>query len=144
MARGPLEFVVVEFPGDPPGAVLAPELRRLVDQGIVRIIDVVIIKRAVDGSVTRHELGELAGSADYEALDPAIQAVAGLIAEDDIAELAESITPGSTAVALLFEHAWLTNIRTAIVEAGGEVILAERIPGPVVDAIEQVAVSSGG
>ncbi|GHJ50090.1 hypothetical protein Cs7R123_74320 [Catellatospora sp. TT07R-123] len=140
MARGPLEFVVVEFPDRVPGRELAPELHRLVDQEIVRIIDTVVVTRAADGTVTTHELGEYEGDPDFEALDPDIQAVDGLISEQDVRDLAEAITPGATALVLLFEHVWLRSMRATVAAAGGEVVLAERIPGPVVDAIEAAGV----
>lgn len=136
MKRGPLEFVVVEFAGRIPGRHLAPELHRLTDQEIVRIIDTVVVDKAADGTVTSHELREYQGDADFEAIDPAIQAVDGLISEQDVRDLAEAITPGAQALVLLFEHLWLANVRTVVAEAGGEIVLAERIPAPVADAIE--------
>lgn len=142
MSRGPLEFVVVEFTDGFPGRRIAPELHRLVDQEIVRIIDMVVVDRAEDGTITSHELREYEGDEEFEAIDPVIQAVDGLISEQDVQALAESITPGAKALVLLFEHLWLRSIRTVITEAGGEVVLTERIPGPVVDAIEAAATAT--
>ncbi len=144
MKRGPLEFVVVEFTDGFPGRRLGPELHRLVDQEIVRIIDMVVVDRAADGTVTSHELGEYEGDAEFEAIDAAIQAVDGLISERDVHDLAETIKPGAKALVLLFEHLWLSSLRTVIDEAGGEIVMAERIPGPVVEAIEEAAVAVGG
>ncbi|GAA1623496.1 DUF6325 family protein [Catellatospora bangladeshensis] len=144
MKRGPLEFVVVEFTGGFPGRRLGPELHRLVDQEIVRIIDMVVVDRAADGTVTSHELSAYEGDAEFEAIDAAIQAVDGLISEQDVHDLAETIRPGAKALVLLFEHLWLSSLRTVIDEAGGEIVMAERIPGPVVDAIEEAAVAAGG
>ncbi|MEU7820116.1 DUF6325 family protein [Catellatospora sp. NPDC049133] len=138
MKRGPLEFVVVEFAGRIPGRRIAPELHRLVDQEIVRIIDMVVVDRAADGAVTSHELRDYQGDEDFEAIDPAIQAVDGLISERDVQDLAEAITPGAQALVLLFEHRWLAGVRAVVAEAGGEIVLAERIPAPVVDAVEAV------
>ncbi|GAA1417976.1 DUF6325 family protein [Catellatospora coxensis] len=138
MKRGPLEFVVVEFAGRIPGRRIAPELHRLVDQEIVRIIDMVVVDRAADGAVTSHELREYQDDADFEAIDPAIQAVDGLISERDVQDLAEAITPGAQALVLLFEHRWLAGVRAVVAEAGGEIVLAERIPAPVADAVEAV------
>ncbi|BCJ72547.1 hypothetical protein CS0771_20910 [Catellatospora sp. IY07-71] len=144
MKRGPLEFVVVEFTDGFPGRRLGPELHRLVDQEIVRIIDMVVVDRAADGTVTSHELSEYEGDAEFEAIDAAIQAVDGLISEQDVQDLAETIRPGAKALVLLFEHLWLSSLRAVIDEAGGEIVMAERIPGPVVDAIEEAAVAAGG
>lgn len=138
MKRGPLEFVVVEFAGRIPGRRIAPELHRLVDQEIVRIIDMVVVDKAADGAITTHELREYQGDEDFEAIDPAIQAVDGLISERDVQDLAEAITPGAQALVLLFEHRWLVGVRAVVAEAGGEIVLAERIPAPVVDAVEAV------
>lgn len=144
MKRGPLEFVVVEFTDGFPGRRLGPELHRLVDQEIVRIIDMVVVDRAADGTATSHELSEYEGDAEFEAIDAAIQAVDGLISERDVRDLAETIRPGAKALVLLFEHLWLSSLRTVIDDAGGEIVMAERIPGPVVDAIEEAAVAAGG
>jgi hypothetical protein len=139
MSRGPLEFVVVEFTGEIPGAQLAPELKRLVDQEIVRIIDILFVKKEADGRITTHELSEFAGNPEFEALDSAIQSVDGLITETDVSDLAADLEPGVTAGVLLFEHLWVTGMRAAIEAAGGQIVFTERIPGPVVDAIEGAA-----
>ncbi|MEV4411038.1 DUF6325 family protein [Catellatospora sp. NPDC049609] len=144
MKRGPLEFVVVEFTDGFPGRRIAPELHRLVDQEIVRIIDMVVVDRAADGTVSSHELSDYDGDAEFEAIDAAIQAVDGLISERDVRDLADSITPGAKALLLLFEHLWLSSLRAVIDESGGEIIVDERIPEPIVDAIEEAVAATGG
>lgn len=140
--RGPVEMLVVEFPGEVPGAKFAPEIRRLVSQQIVRIIDILVVRKSLTGEISTHELSEFEGNEHFEALDTAIQSVDGLIANADVEQLAEALTPGATAVALLFEHLWAVNARRAMEEAGGAVVLMERIPGPVVDEIEAATVSA--
>jgi hypothetical protein len=138
--RGPVEMLVVEFPGEVPGATFAPEIRRLVSQQIVRIIDILVVRKAMTGEVTTHELGEFEGNEHFEALDAAVQSVDGLVADSDVEALGEALSPGATAIVLLFEHLWAVNARRAMEEAGGAVVLMERIPGPVVDEIEAALV----
>lgn len=140
--RGPVEMLVVEFPGEIPAGTFAPELKRLVSQQIVRIIDILVVRKAITGEVSTHELSEFEGNDHFEALDAAVQSVDGLVADSDVEALGAALSPGATAIVLLFEHLWAINARRAMEEAGGAVVLMERIPGPVVDAIEAVAAGS--
>jgi len=136
MSRGPLDLVVVEFPGDLPGGQLAPKIARLVEQGTIRMIDVAFVRKDADGSVETFELTEREGNAEYEAFDSIVQAVDGLIADDDLLAIAEELTPGTTAGVLLWENLWAADLRQSVLDAGGRVVLAERIPAPVVEAVE--------
>lgn len=131
-----MELVVAEFPGPVPGEALAPELRRLVEQGVIRIVDIAFVRKGSDGEVALLELGDLEGDPAYEALDVVVEAVDGLIAEQDLTEIASEVTAGATAVVLLFEHTWATALRGILTGTGGEVIFTERIPAPVVEAVE--------
>lgn len=139
MSRGPMELVVAEFPGGVPGEALAPELRRLVDQDVIRIVDITFVRRHVDGTVSLLELSDHQGDPAYEALDTVVQAVDGLIAEQDLTEIADELGPDTTAIVLLFEHTWAGTLRGILSSAGGEVVFTERIPAPVVEAVEAAA-----
>ncbi|MEV6964694.1 DUF6325 family protein [Hamadaea sp. NPDC051192] len=137
MSRGPLDLVVVEFPDDLPGT-LAPKIARLVDQGAIRIIDVAFVRKDAEGNVGSFELTEREGEAAYEAFDSTIQAVDGLIGEDDLAAIGAELSPGSTAGVLLWENLWAAELRSEVQAAGGRIALAERIPADVVEALETV------
>jgi uncharacterized membrane protein len=138
MGRGPLELIAVEYPGAVPGRALAPELRRLVDAGVIKIIDIAFVMKDADGTVTAFEISEREGDDDFEALDEVVQTIDGFIADDDIAEIGQDLEPGMTASLLLFEHAWMRELREIVSGAGGEVVMTERIPAVVADAVESV------
>ncbi len=139
MSRGPLEFVVIEFPDRVPGRILGPELDRLVANKTIQLIDMLFVSKAEDGTVDSFELADRDGDGEFEALDVAAQAIDGLISPQDVAAVGEGLQPGATAMIVLFEHAWMRDIRDTVLTAGGEIVLAERIPAPVVEAVEALA-----
>lgn len=143
MGRGPLEFVVVDFPDGVPGIALGPQLRALVDRGVINVIDMLFVTRAEDGAVRSFELSERAGDPHFEALDLVVQEVDGLIGEQDVADVGAALLPGHTAALLLFEHAWVREVGRTVADAGGEVILVERIPATVADAVATARATVG-
>lgn len=138
MSRGPMELTIVEFPGDVPGDQLAPELRRLVDADVIRIVDLVFLEKDASGEVTTFELRDREGDDAYEAFDDLVYAVEGLIAMEDMDEIGADIKPGDVAAVLLVEHVWAAKLSEITRNAGGEVVWTERIPAAVVEAIAAV------
>lgn len=137
MSRGPLEFVVIEFPDLVPGKKIGPQLQSLVDKGVISLIDITFVTKSADGgTVSSFELTDRDGDGEFEALDIAVEAIDGLVSNQDVAAVGADLEPGHTAMIVLFEHVWMRGIRDAIKGAGGEVVLVERIPGPVVEAVE--------
>jgi hypothetical protein len=134
-----MELAVVEFPHGVPGERLAPELARLVDSGVIRIVDLTFVTKSADGTVSTFELSERDGEDDFEALDGILHAVEGLISEDDLAEIAAEVNAGATAAVLLFEHVWARDLREIMTSVGGEVAWTERIPAAVVEAVAAAA-----
>lgn len=135
MSRGPLDLVVVQFPGDVPGARLAKDIARLVEQDTIRVIDLAFVRKDADGTVSTFEISAQEGHPDFEALDAVVQAVDGLIAEDDLAAVAAEMPAGCTAVALLWENVWAAQLRRTVTDAGGEIVFTERIPAAVVEVL---------
>ncbi|MEV0647782.1 DUF6325 family protein [Phytomonospora sp. NPDC050363] len=138
MSRAEVDFVVVEFPGNVISGKVAEQLRELAARDIIRVIDMVFVTKAADGTVTSAELPEL----DDDTLarfDPVAQSLDGLIGEEDVATVGEMLSPGTTACVLLFEHLWATWLRDAIDDAGGRVHHLERIPA---EAVEEVAAAA--
>jgi hypothetical protein len=144
MSRGPLEFVVIEFPHGVPGKKLGPALTSLADKGIVNLIDIVFVSKDTDGTITTFEMADRDGDGEFEALDVAVQSIDGLVADQDLAEIARDLRAGSTGMVLLFEHLWVRNIRDIVAGAGGQVVLSERIPAPVAEAVEALAYANQG
>src|SRR5262249_56500107 len=138
-----MELVMIEFPDHVPGEQLAPELKRLLDAGVIRVVDLAFIERNRDGVVSTFELSEREGEAAYEALDLIPETIDGLISEADLTALAENVDPGSTAAVILFEHTWANKLRDMVMAADGTVVYGERIPEAGGDAGAQTGLAGG-
>jgi hypothetical protein len=130
-ALGPISYLVVEFPGNKMTGEGFPALVDLVDRGLIRILDLTFVTKGEDGSVVAMELTDLDGDGS---LDLAVfeGASTGLFDEDDRAQAAEAITPGSSAGILLFENRWAVPFVQALRNSEAEVIAAGYVP---VDAL---------
>ena len=128
---GPVEYIVVHFAGNRFTGAIAPALAELVEQGLVRIIDLAVVSKDADGSVAILEMQELSPevAAAFVKLEGA---VSGLLSEADLDAVAEALEPGNTAAALLFEQVWATRFAEAVRAANGTLVLSERIPHAVV------------
>ncbi len=139
MGHGAVEFVVVGFPGNRIDPSLADAMREQVERGTIRVIDLLFLEKGMDGSVRSTELEEVMSDQSYAGFGGVAQSVDGLIAGADVLEIAEDLAPGASAMIVLFEHVWLRQLRAGIEASGGRVLLAERIPGEVVDAVAEAA-----
>ncbi len=124
---GPVDYIVVEFPAGESNFTgeMAQELLALVDSGTVRVIDILILTKAADGSVEAKELS------DFDELGPLQQIeteLAELLAADDVANLAAAMDPGSTAGVLIWENLWAAPFASAARRSGGQLIADGRIP----------------
>ncbi|THA81666.1 DUF6325 family protein [Streptomyces sp. A0592] len=132
MDIGPVEYVVIAFPGNRFRGEIAPELKALVAGGTVRILDLTFIKKDEDGSVSFIEL-EALDPAEASVFDDIEGEVGGLFSEEDLALIAEDLVPNSSAAMLVWENTWAAGITGAIRRAGGELVAHERIPAAVVE-----------
>ncbi|MEU6299538.1 DUF6325 family protein [Streptomyces erythrochromogenes] len=132
MDIGPVEYVVIAFPGNRFRGEIAPELKALVASGTVRILDLTFIKKDEDGSVSFVELDALDPS-EASVFDDIEGEVGGLFSEEDLALIAEDLVPNSSAAMLVWENTWAAGITGAIRRAGGELVAHERIPAAVVE-----------
>lgn len=130
-AIGPVEFIVVGFAGNRFTGEIAPALAELVEQDLIRIIDLAVVSKDADGGVTIIEMQELSPevAAAFTRLEGA---VSGLLSQADLEEIADDLAPESTAAAMLFEHVWATRFAGAVRAAHGELLLSERISHAVV------------
>ena len=122
---GPVDYLVVEFPGGRMTGEGFPLLVELVDRGIIRILDLVFVRKDRDGSVTRVAIVDLDESLDLSVFDGASS---GLVADDDVEEAATVLKPGSIGVILVFENRWAAPLAIALRRGGAELIATERIP----------------
>jgi uncharacterized membrane protein len=134
MDIGPVEILVVGFPGNQFTGEIAPALEDLVQSGLIRVIDLVFVTKDADGSVVGIELSDLEeGTAS--AFQPHVEEPSGLLAEEDIEDLGAQLEPNSSAAILLFEHLWATRFRNAVLDSGGELIASIRIPKEAIDEV---------
>lgn len=121
---GPVEFLVLAFPGEQVGADVITPLVALQRSGGVRVIDTLVVVKAADGSVRAAELSEFEHLKDVVAGGDPVN----LMGEEDAAEAAELLEPGSSALLVLVEHVWATEVAEAFRTAGGRVAASVRIP----------------
>jgi hypothetical protein len=130
----------VSFPGSRFKGEIVPAIQRLVDASIVRILDLVFVQKADDGTVAVLELSEL-GDDEVGAFDSLDGEVDELLTDDDIGGLAELVEPGDAAALIVWENTWAAEVASAIRAADGQVVLHERIPSDQVQVAWAAAAS---
>jgi Family of unknown function (DUF6325) len=141
MATAPLELVMIGFPGSKFNGDILPALQKLVDRGTVRIVDLVVVTKDDEGLPVVVEVESDAG--DLASLRDIVGDVNGLIAEEDILDLAAGMSPGDTAAILLFEHTWAGEFADAVRAAKGELLVSLRIPPDIVDEVVAAQAEEG-
>jgi Family of unknown function (DUF6325) len=126
---GPVDYVVVAFPAGQAdfSGEMASELRALMDSNTVRVLDLVLITRDVDGSVEASELRD-ADDSEVGQLRAAEADLAVLLAESDVEEIGGVLEPGSSAVVLVLENTWAAPFGAAVRRSGGQLVTSGRIP----------------
>jgi hypothetical protein len=133
---GPIDFVLIEFPGTAVGNKMAEELFELVDRGIVRLYDLLVIRKASDGSYTALDLGE-APVEQVGGLVSFAGATSGLLTDDDIAQAADAMEPGTIGALIVYENAWAAGFVEAAHREGGQLIASQRISAQdLIDALD--------
>jgi len=135
MALGPIEVLVVGFPGNQFNGEILPELERLIESDTISIVDGVLLQKDADGTVTFTEFEELGSNPDAARLAELMNQVESFISDEDVDELAAGLEPNSAAAMLVFEHTWFKPLRGAIVDSGGVLVSNFRIPGLVVEEL---------
>jgi hypothetical protein len=133
---GPVDYVIVEFPAKTANFTgeMARELLTLVDNGIIRIIDLIILVKNDDGTTDAMELEDIEDLGELRTLEAEL---AELLAEEDVANLAAAMDPGSTAGVIVYENLWAAPFASAARRAGGQLIANGRIPmQAIIAAIE--------
>lgn len=132
---GPIDYLLVEWPGRQPNGEVAPELVDLVERGLIRILDLVFIAKGEDGNVAGIEIADLGGEVPELAIFEG--ASSGLIGDDDVAEAGAVLEPGTSAALLVFENTWAAPFVGAVRRSGGELVASGRIPAQdILDALE--------
>jgi hypothetical protein len=123
---GPIDYVVVEWPGQQPTGEAAPLLVDLVDRGLIRVLDLAFVTKGEDGSVARLEISDL--GEQVEELGIFDGASSGLLSDDDVGDAGTALEPGTSAALLVYENSWAAPFAAAVRRSGGQLVASGRIP----------------
>ncbi len=133
---GPIDYVLIEFPGSQFNGQIAPNILDLVDSETIRLLDLVFVHKTEDGDIETLELTDVA-PAEAGDLAAAEVGYAGLLADEDLEAAAAIVEPGSSALLLVWENTWAAPLATAIRESGGQLVSSGRIPvNAIISALE--------
>ena|SRR5215467_5954789 len=132
MPLGPVEMVVVQFPGHEVEGDIVPAIKELVEQGTIRVIDILFLKKDEQGHVTILEMDEI-DDVSFAAFDPIVSEIDGLVSQEDIEQLAATLENNTSAGVMLFEDTWATRLHEAILKEHGKLVLNDRIPHGVIE-----------
>ncbi|MEP7034251.1 MAG: DUF6325 family protein [Dermatophilaceae bacterium] len=139
---GAVDWLVLEFPGSKFNGSIASEIQDLTERGLVRILDLLVVKKDEDGSfeaieledVDDSELGELRG---FE------RNLAMVLGEQDLTDIATVIEPGSSAAVLVWENKWSAPFAAAVRHSGGQLVARGTIPNQAVLAALEAEAEAG-
>lgn len=123
---GPIDYLLVEWPGQQPTGQALPHLIDLVEGGLIRVLDLAFVTKGPDGSVSGVEFSELVAAAPEFSYFHG--ASSGLLQEEDLHQAAEALEPGTSAALLVYENAWAAPFATALRRSGGQLVASGRIP----------------
>ncbi len=140
MTIGPVEYIIVGFPGNKFNGEIAPELAKLVDSDTIRVLDLVFIMKDADGNVEHAEFEDHDDVALFNALEGE---VGGLISEEDIQYAAAELEPNSSAALLIWEDLWARPFVDALRASGAVLIEGSRIPHDLIEQAESELAAAG-
>jgi len=134
---GPVDIVVIGFPPDAPATGEAiPIFVDLVERGVIRVLDVLVVQKDADGAVSGLDLGDLDGDG-YAELAVFEGASSGMLGDEDASAAGEGLEPGEAAVLICFENAWAAPFVTAVRRNGGVLLAFQRVPAEeVIETVE--------
>ena len=135
---GPVEYLIVAFPGNQFRGEIAPALADLVEAGTIRIIDIAFASKNEDGEIAAFEISDL-DPETRQGLENLGAESSGLFSEDDLTAAAEVLEPNSSAALLVWENLWAKPVVAAIRDAGGELYDYDRVPHEIVVAAREWA-----
>jgi len=138
---GPIDYLLVEWPGKQPEGEIAPYLVDLVDRGLIRILDLAFLMKGEDGTIAAVEIADVGGEVAELAIFEG--ASSGLLDDEDVDEAGAALEPGTSAALLVYENTWAGPFAAAVRRSGGQLVASGRIPVTDVlaalDAVEATA-----
>ena len=131
LEMGPVDYLVVEFPGNRMTGEGLPMLVDLVDRGIIRILDFAFVMKEPDGAVHAMEIADFDGDGRLD-LAVFVGATSGLLDHEDLDEAGSVLQAGSSAAVLVYENLWAAPLAGALRRGGAQMVASGRIP---VDAL---------
>jgi hypothetical protein len=142
MSIGPVEYLLIGFPGNKFTGEIAPALGRLIGNGTIRIIDLVFVSKDAYGNITTFEFDQLEELAPFADLPGE---AGGLLSQQDVEYAAAALEPDSSAALLIWEDTWATELAEAIRNANGEFLEGARVPREVVEqAMAELSAAAAG
>jgi hypothetical protein len=130
MSIGPVEYLILGFPGNKFTGQIVPELGKLIDSGLIRIIDLTFISKDAAGRVAIVDYDAVEELAAFAGLDAEI---GGILTEEDITYAAEGLEPNSSAALLVWEDTWAGPFAAAVRNANGVILEGARIPREIIE-----------
>jgi hypothetical protein len=134
MSYGPVELVVLKFDGNNFEGEVLREIQKVVDAGTIVVIDILLAVRVGEDPVRVLEIQELEDPI-LQRWEPIITDAGNLLTADDAERLSADLEPDSAIALLMFEHRWVAPIADAIENAGGSVLMTERIPRAIIEQL---------
>jgi hypothetical protein len=122
---GPIDYVVIEWPGRQPTGTVVPKIVDLVDRGIIRIIDIAFVGRDAGGAIYAMELSDFDGDGSFAAFEGASS---GIIGDEELEDAGSALEPGTSAAVLIWENRWAAPVAVALRESGAQLVASGRIP----------------
>jgi len=134
---GPIDYIVLEWPGRQPSGEAVPLILDLVERWIIRVIDIALMVKDQDGKIASLDLADIEEFAEFTG------AQTGLLDQDDLDDAANALDPGTSAAVLVWENRWAAPVAVAMRRSGGQVVASGRIPVQAIlaslDALEEEA-----
>ncbi|CAL9342268.1 hypothetical protein SUDANB108_00288 [Streptomyces sp. enrichment culture] len=139
---GPVDYLVVEFPGSRMTGEGLPLLVDLVERGVIRILDLVFVRKGPDGSVGAVELREIGEESGLRVFEGASS---GLLDQGDLDEAGAALEPGSSAAVVVYENVWAAPLARALRRGGAQLVASGRIPvNALLASLDAVETAPGG
>jgi uncharacterized membrane protein len=138
---GPVDYMIVAFPGNEFKGEVAPALADLVEKGTIRILDLAFVAKDAQGDTAAFELTDIDPEVrkGFEKLGVEVN---GLFNDEDLRAAAEELDPNSSAALLVWENVWARDVAQALRNAGGVLLDFERLPHEVVQAARDAALAN--